>query len=266
MTTPKYQFNYKVRGENKQQSICFLHGFMGDKRDFDCAINLLETEFLCLAVDLPGHGKTIVNGDEKCYNMPNTAQALVDLLIQLNLQKLSLVGYSMGGRLALYLAIHYPEYFPKLILESASPGLAKTGERQQRRQQDEQLAEKIVTSNFPEFVNKWYQQPLFASLTSYPQLEKMKARRLENNPAELAKSLRNLGTGSQPALWNKLKDCRQPLLLLVGEKDAKFRAINAQMQQLCFAAELFIVPNCGHNLHLENVTEFVQIVKQFLQR
>ncbi|MEC4891648.1 MAG: 2-succinyl-6-hydroxy-2,4-cyclohexadiene-1-carboxylate synthase [Oscillatoria sp. PMC 1051.18] len=265
MKSPKYQFNYQLIGAQNKSIICFLHGFMGDNRDFESVVNLLTAEFRCLVIDLPGHGKTKINGNESCYNLPNTAQALVDLLVELNLKKSYLVGYSMGGRLALYLAIHYPQYFPKLVLESASPGLATALERRQRKQRDEQLAREIETSNFSAFVNKWYQQPLFASLKSYPQWEKMKARRLENNPAELTKSLRNLGTGSQPSLWAKLTSFSQPLLLLVGEKDAKFIAINSQMQQLCPSAELSIVPNCGHNIHLENEAQFVQIVKQFLQ-
>ena len=96
---------------------------MGNSHEFDEAIQLLSDKFYCLTVDLPGHGKTQVLGGDEYYKMANTAHALINLLDELKIIKCFLVGYSMGGRLALYLTLHFPQRFPKVVLESASPGL-----------------------------------------------------------------------------------------------------------------------------------------------
>ncbi|NEO28745.1 MAG: 2-succinyl-6-hydroxy-2,4-cyclohexadiene-1-carboxylate synthase, partial [Kamptonema sp. SIO4C4] len=175
-----------------------------------------------------------------------------------------LVGYSMGGRIALYLALHFPQYFPKVILESASPGLATAAEREKRRNRDEQLAQQLETIPFADFLTRWYNNPLFASLKPHPQFSSMYQRRLNNSPSHLAYSLRYCGTGVQPSLWDKLSQLSQPLLLLVGEQDQKFLGINQKISQHCPTAQLQVIKNCGHNIHLETLHSFSYTVQQFL--
>jgi 2-succinyl-6-hydroxy-2,4-cyclohexadiene-1-carboxylate synthase len=170
----------------------------------------------------------------------------------------------MGGRLALYLNLHFPQYFSKVVIESASPGLKTQGDRVERTQRDIELAQELEKSNFSSFLTNWYEQPLFASLKKHPEFKFLIASRLQNNPLELAKSLRNMSTGCQPSLWEELKKNRNPLLLLVGEYDAKFIAINSEMARLCKSARLEIVSNCGHNIHFENPKIFVENVQFFL--
>lgn len=195
--------------------------------------------------------------------MPKTARALIDLLDFLKIDKCFLVGYSMGGRLALYMALEFPDRFEKTILESASPGLKAQEERSRRLHSDWQLARELETSDFKDFLLKWYKQPLFKSLQNTPNFDKILERRLQNNPSELAKSLRYLGTGNQPCLWEKLSQNKIPLLLLVGEWDKKFRAINAEMEAICQVAELEIIPNSGHNIHIENTNEYLANLVRF---
>jgi 2-succinyl-6-hydroxy-2,4-cyclohexadiene-1-carboxylate synthase len=237
---------------------------MGDSNEFNEVIALLSAQFCCLTVDLPGHGKTRVLGGDECYTMSNTAQALINLLEQLNVKECFLVGYSMGGRLALYLNLHFPQCFSKVVLESASPGLKTQGDRVERTQRDIELAQELEKSNFSSFLSNWYEQPLFVSLKKHPEFKSLIASRLQNHPLELAKSLRNMSTGCQPYLWEELKKNRNPLLLLVGEYDAKFIAINSEMARLCKSAKLEIVNNCGHNIHFENPKIFVENVQFFL--
>jgi 2-succinyl-6-hydroxy-2,4-cyclohexadiene-1-carboxylate synthase len=196
--------------------------------------------------------------------MANTARALIHFLDDLNIDRCFLTGYSMGGRLALYLAIHFPSRFPKVILESASPGLKTEPERSARRQADRQLARKLETSDFKSFLLNWYSQPLFKTLQNYPKYDNIIECRLQENTLELAKSLRNMGVGSQPSLWDKLAQNKTPLLLLAGEYDHKFRAINAEMAALCQVAQLKIIPKSGHNIHWENLTEWLANVREFL--
>ncbi len=258
-----FKFHYSFRGDNDKPVILFLHGFMGDSNEFNEVISFLSDQFSCLTVDLPGHGKTRVLGGEECYTMSNTADALINLLDQLDIKECFLVGYSMGGRLALYLNLYFPERFSKVVLESASPGLKTKQEQLERTQRDFELAHKLEESDFSTFLSNWYNQPLFASLKKHPDFESLIANRLQNNPFELAKSLRNLGTGCQPALWEHLKENKNYLLLLVGEYDAKFIAINSEMARLCKSAKLEIVRDCGHNIHFENPNLFVEIVQNF---
>lgn len=263
MTVDKFKFHYSFRGNPDKSLILFLHGFMGDSHEFNDVIALLADQFYCLSVDLPGHGKTRVLGGEECYTMPNTAHALINWLDQLNVKQCFLVGYSMGGRLALYLNLHFPQRFSKIVLESASPGLKTGRDRLERTQRDFELARKLENSDFYRFLSNWYSQPLFASLKKHQCFQILIESRLRNNPFELAKSLRNLSTGCQPSLWENLKQHKKPLLLLVGEYDAKFIAINSEIARLCQSAKLEIVRNCGHNIHFENPKTFVQILKNF---
>jgi 2-succinyl-6-hydroxy-2,4-cyclohexadiene-1-carboxylate synthase len=258
-----HHFHYTLTGKKNQQTILFLHGFTGNNQDFSSVISLLSKNYCCLAVDLPGHGQTRVNGDESCYNMLNTAQALIDLLDDLQIDKCLLLGYSMGGRLALYMTLHFPERFEKVVLESASPGLKTEKDRSHRRQADSQTAQNLENSNIKDFILNWYDRPLFKSLKKSPKFDQLIAARLANNPLELAKSLRNMGTGHQPSLWEKLAQNQIPLLLLAGEDDDKFTTINAEITSLCPAATLKIIPNSGHNIHFENIDKFVTVVRQF---
>ncbi|HEY9904010.1 MAG TPA: 2-succinyl-6-hydroxy-2,4-cyclohexadiene-1-carboxylate synthase [Candidatus Sericytochromatia bacterium] len=241
-----------------------MHGFLGDGKEFNQVISLCSEQFYCLTVDLPGHGKTKVIDREEYYTMQNTAQALINLLEQLSIKKCFLVGYSMGGRLALYLTLHFPQYFSKVVLESTSPGLKTQEEQLKRIQNDEKLARELETSDFSSFLLKWYDQPLFASIKSHPEFTQIMAIRLQNQPLALAKSLRAMSLGRQPSLWSELKDNKIPLLLLVGEYDEKFKKINTEMASICKFAKLEIISSCGHNIHLESVRVFVQHVTTFL--
>ena len=240
----------------------FLHGFLGSCEDLEAIVPLLLDQFCCLSIDLPGHGKTQVNKED--YTMPNTAELIVQLLDRLNISQCYLIGYSMGGRLALYLALQFPDRFLKTVLESASPGLRTEAERLARKQHDAKLADRLE-SDFPAFLADWYEQPLFRSLQQQPNFEQLIQQRLKNRPSELARSLRHLGTGEQPSLWNRLKIHQNPLLLLVGERDRKFISINQEMVNDCKAAQLKIIPNLGHNIHVEDPQIFAACVRNFLQ-
>lgn len=235
---------------------------MGSSENFADAIAHLSNRFCCIAVDLPGHGKTRIDGEDN--TMSDTARKLIDLLDRLKIDKCAIVGYSMGGRLALYLLLHFPDRFHKGILESASPGLETEEARSQRRQADEQLAQQLKTGDFQSFLLNWYSQPLFQSLRDRPDFDRLIQQRLQNDPQQLAQSLRQMGTGNQPSLWEKLAENRIPLLLLVGEWDDKFKSVNAKMAKLCPVAELEIVPHSGHTIYWENLSEYVNRVRTFL--
>lgn len=258
-----YQFNYSWKGKPGQPIILFLHGFMGDRDDFDPAISFLGDRFCCLTIDLPGHGYTKVYGQDSCYSMAQTARALIELLEELEIEQCFLVGYSMGGRLALYLIIYFPQYFFKAILESASPGLATAKEREQRIKQDLNLAAELESVNLAIFLERWYRNPLFISLRKHPHFSQVYQKRIDNNPLQLAKSLRNLSTGIQPSLWQELIQNTVPTLLIVGGLDRKFMNINSRMAEMNQIFDLQIIGNSGHNIHWEEPAIFAAAVQKF---
>lgn len=261
---PDYQFNYLLIGDRQKTTVLFLHGFMGDRRDFVPAIDYFS-EYCCLVPDLPGHGQTRVSHD-KCYQMPQVALALVGLLDKLAIADCWLAGYSMGGRLALYLAVHFSQYFRGVILESASPGLKTPDERKLRIERDTELARRLESQDLARFIERWYANPLFDSFRQHPSYSRAIARRLDNNSQMLAKSLRFMGLGKQPSLWDFLPEIEPPILLIVGALDLKFVALNQKIAQICPQASLKVVENTGHNVHAEHSQQYVKSVVNFIER
>lgn len=253
-----YQFNYLLIGDRHRPVILILHGFMGNCHDFTPVVAGLQ-DFCCLLVDLPGHGQTEVRHDAN-YQMPNVALALVTLLDELAIEQCWLWGYSMGGRIALYLAVYFPQYFRGVFLESTSPGLKTPQERELRCKQDFQLAQQLESTPLSQFIDQWYQNPLFQSLVQHPDYPQVLSNRLVNEPMKLAKSLRYCGLAIQPSLWNYLSTLQIPLILIVGSLDTKFMAINEQIRALCPQASLKIINHSGHNVHFEQPLAVIRLL------
>ncbi len=247
------RFHLERRGDAEAPAVLMLHGFMGAADDWTEEITgpLIESGFQVIAIDLPGHGRTVVS-DEDDYYIEYCAERLMRLLDDLHLERVHLVGYSMGGRLALYLAVRFPERCVRVVLESASPGLKTRAERKARVSEDVALGVRIISQPMEKFLREWYVQPLFASMASQPErLEQLIARRSGNDQMGLCMSLKGMGTGSLPSLWGELPRLTTPLFLIVGEKDTKFTAIGREMVELCPAAKLSTIAGAGHNMHFE---------------
>jgi len=270
MTIPRrhllpHHLHHDVAGNAAAPAVLFLHGFMGSSRDWDGVIRGFGHTTFSLAVDLPGHGASTGLPDE-AYTMPGTAQALLAVLDEREIERCAVVGYSMGGRLALYLALHHPERCSRLVLASASPGLQKAGEQAARRAVDEARARRLEAGDVDAFLNDWYRQPLFASLARHPSLaETMVAQRLRNDPRELARSLRGMGTGSQPSLWERLGALSVATLAVAGALDAKYVAVAGRMAALSPCVRAVMVPEAGHAVHAEQPRRFVTLLHTFLK-
>ncbi|AKG24650.1 alpha/beta hydrolase [Calothrix sp. 336/3] len=260
-------FHYIWHHRVNRPVILFLHGFMGNCHEFDEVITLLGENFSYLILDLPGHGKTQILGDGDNYRMAATADVIMQLLDNLRISQCFLVGYSMGGRLGLYLALHFPHRFYQVVLESASPGLKTESARQERIRTDAQIARKILRcgekEDFLRFLDNWYSQEVFGDIKHHPQFSQMLQSRLTNQPQELAKSLNFMGTGSQPSLWEKLETNRIPILLLVGEKDSKFVEINREITPYSHLFQLHIISDAAHNIHLEKADTFAEYMNNY---
>ncbi|MFQ5627493.1 MAG: 2-succinyl-6-hydroxy-2,4-cyclohexadiene-1-carboxylate synthase [bacterium] len=263
MTATDYPFHYIDSGHKNSPPILFLHGFMGCADDWQSIVSVLSNDFYCIAVDLPGHGKTPIN---KTDSMGAYADGLAGFFEKLRIQKCALVGYSMGGRLALYLAIRYPKIFQSVILESASPGLKTALERRARIEHDNMLAAELEKCDFAAFLDSWYRQPLFADMRRHPNYQALLHRRMQNNPQNLAASLRCMGTGRQPTLWHELAGIELPVLLLAGERDKKFVAIHTEINAHCKSAAQTIIRDCGHNIHFEVPEIYAKHIRKFIRK
>lgn len=239
---------------------------MGSISDWQIIIQNLASEYHCIAPDLPGHGQSINNISQNSLNIANTAKFIVNILQQNNLINCNLLGYSMGGRIAIYLAIHYPDLFNKIIIESAQPGIKDKKERNQRKNQDLALSKKIKSEELSEFLNYWYNQPLFSTLKNHKNFANLLQSRLKNNPELLSQSLIEMGTGTQPSLWNKLNKIKNSCLMITGEHDLKYQKIFSKMHKEILLSKFVIIKNCGHNVHFENPQEFSKVVLTFLSK
>ncbi len=263
-TTELIRFNIRACGKQGAQPLILLHGFMGNSADWREVVDGFHTERYVLAFDLPGHGGTEVFSDEG-YRIDRCGEELMTVLDGYGMGRCNLLGYSMGGRVALHLAVNFPDRFDAVVIESASPGLRTEKEREERRASDAGLIEQLRNRPLSEFVENWYRQPLFASIAhSGEQYSEMINRRLSNDPAKLALSLEHMGAGAQEPLWEKLDRISARTLLLAGEHDMKYRDIMREAKASIPNSEYLQIPKAGHNVHLENPGAFVDAVNKFL--
>jgi 2-succinyl-6-hydroxy-2,4-cyclohexadiene-1-carboxylate synthase len=250
------------------QPLVLLHGFTGSAASWGAHLETFAAAGLrVVAFDLLGHGASSAPDDPERYRVERCQEDVCAALGMLGVGpgEAILLGYSMGGRLALYLG--FSGYFRALVLESASPGLASSGERERRRASDELLAARIERDGMAAFVASWEQLPLFASQQALPAAVRahLRSQRLQNRPGGLANSLRGMGTGSQPALHERLPMLDLPVLLLAGGLDTKFSALARQMDRMLPRARLEIIPGAGHTIHLEQPELFEKRVLAFCQ-
>jgi 2-succinyl-6-hydroxy-2,4-cyclohexadiene-1-carboxylate synthase len=261
-----YGLSRKLFGSPGNPDVLFLHGFMGSAADWQDVATTIGNRAFCIALDLPGHGDSL-DLTQKAYTMEGTARAVIRTLDELEARRPVIVGYSMGGRLALYLALRFPERCAGLFLESASPGLESAGEREARRDADEEKAKWLESGDFGCFLRDWYRQPLFAPLARDGELLRrtIEARR-RNDPSELARSLRGMGMGIQPSLWEELEGLAVPALAVAGELDGKYARISSRMASINVKVEPAVIPGVGHNVHDEAPTQYAALLGRFLDR
>jgi 2-succinyl-6-hydroxy-2,4-cyclohexadiene-1-carboxylate synthase len=233
--------------------VVLVHGFTQTAASLAPLAEHLSSGFEVVTVDLPGHGgSAAVRAD-----LPGAAE-----LLGAAGGRARYVGYSLGGRACLRLALDRPDLVEALTLIGASPGIADPAERAARRAADDALAAGIERDGVPAFLDRWLAQPLFATL---PPAAAGRADRLGNDAAGLAAALRLLGTGAQEPLWGRLDELRMPVLLLNGDLDRKFARIGRRMAALIGPnARRAGVAGAGHAAHLERPEATAELVAAFL--
>ncbi|MBA0556334.1 hypothetical protein Golob_026444 [Gossypium lobatum] len=273
--------NYTLPLPMQSSTILFLHGFLGTNEEWVPIMHAISGSARCISVDLPGHGATKIKncGDDKAalrslLSIEIIADLLLKLIEHLTPDKVTLVGYSMGARIALYMALKFSDKIEGAVILSGSPGLEDAVARKIRRAKDDSKARSIVTHGLQLFLNTWYSGGLWKSLRSHPYFNHIVVRRSVHDDLQgLARVLSGLSPGRQPSLWEDLKHCKVPLMLVVGENDEKFIRVAQKMwheighdrdDAVSKLHQMVVVPSCGHAVHLENPLPIIRLVRQFV--
>lgn len=237
-----------------------LHGFTGSGLDFEPFLHGIGAPVH--APDLPGHGAAALQ--------PSSLEATLDRLVPFIRSRgpCNLLGYSLGGRLALQIALRRPSLLTGLVLVGANAGIETAEGRRARRQQDDQLARRIEAEGVGAFTLCWADKPIISSQRRIPApwRDAMRQRRLTNSAPGLAASLRGLGQGSVPPVWSRLREIRIPVLLLTGAEDSKYTRLAARMHALLPNAEHVVIAGAGHCAHLEQPVVAAQTLRGWAAR
>jgi 2-succinyl-6-hydroxy-2,4-cyclohexadiene-1-carboxylate synthase len=258
---------WEVRIRGSGVPLLLLHGFTGRGSGWGTHATTFARTFRVVVVDLPGHGRTQTPADPRRASVERTADDLAAILRLGGHEPAHVLGYSLGARIALRLAVAHPGSLRRLVLESPSAGLATEAERRARRAADEARAVRLERDGIEAFVDEWEREPVFASHAALTpaRTERLRAERLRNGAAGLATSLRGAGQGSMEPLGDRLPEVRAPTLVIAGALDptghARAEAIAAGIP----AARLTVVPGAGHTPHLETPSTFRSLALSFLK-
>lgn len=233
--------------------VVLLHGFTQTGASWAPVARRLERRHRVVTIDAPGHGTSVAVDTDLVTG--------ADLIGQAG-GRAAYVGYSMGGRFALHLALARPDLVTRLVLISTTAGIDDPGQRAARRQSDGDLAERIERDGVEAFLKWWLARPLFATL---PAAAAALETRLANTPAGLASSLRRAGTGTQEPLWGRLASLAMPVLVVAGQLDDAYlergrRLVNGIGENATFCP----VPGAGHSVHLEAPDTLADALEEFL--
>jgi len=258
---------WEVRAHGSGVPLLLLHGFTGRGSGWGRHAAAFARAFRVIVVDLPGHGRTATPADPARASVERTADDLAAILRRNGLAPAHVLGYSLGARIALRLAVAHPASLRRLVLESPSAGLTTEAERTARRAADESRAARIERDGIEPFVDEWEREPVFASHAGLTPAAaaRLRAERLRNQPQGLATSLRGAGQGSMEPLHDRLTEVRARTLVIAGALDPAGRARAEGIAAGIPGARLDVVAGAGHTPHLETPSTFRSLALSFLK-
>ncbi len=253
---------YEVAGEGP--AVTLLHGFTQSGRSWREVISLMPPRWRFITPDLRGHGRTRTRAGA-AHDMEASRRDVLAIWDQLGVERSHLVGYSMGGRLALHIAAHSPERLLSLVTIGAHAGLDDGG-RRERLAADEELARRIESAGIAAFVEYWTSLPLFRGLERRsPAVQAaIRAERMHNRPEALAASLRGMGAAAMEPLWERLASLGVPCLFIAGAEDHGYAAQARRLRDTIPGSRKEIVPRAGHAVHQERPQAFVNVLVDHL--
>nr|XP_043623438.1 protein PHYLLO, chloroplastic [Erigeron canadensis] len=278
-----FSINVQELGDKTNNNVVvFLHGFLGTSEDWVPIMKTMSASSRCIAFDLPGHGGSTFHANDYVARgvdlSVNVVAAMLDkLFLLLTTRKVTVVGYSMGARITLYMAVRCSNMVKGVVIISGSPGIDDDVLRNVRSVKDDFLASTLSSYGLDIFIETWYSGELWQSLRSHPRFDQMVASRLKHdNVKMLAKAVSDLSIGRQPSLWEDLKHNKTPLTIIVGEKDDKYKRIAHSMYLKLAEGTATIhgsvkpsftmveIPNCGHAVHIENPLPVIHSIADFV--
>lgn len=235
--------------------IVLVHGFTQTSACWGPEAIDLATDHAVIRVDAPGHGRSA----EVRAGLHTGGRLIAD-----QGGRATYLGYSMGARFCLHLALSNPELVAGLVLVGGTAGIEDPAERAARRQQDLRTADRIRAEGLEDFLDAWLRQPLFADLSP---AQAFRSERLANTVEGLVSSLEQAGTGAQDPSWDKLARLAMPVLVVAGARDAKFTALGQRMAAAIGPNATFAeVAGAGHAAHLEQPAAFLAVLRPWLAR
>lgn len=239
--------------EGEGPPIVLVHGFTQTRRCWGPEADDLARDHEVIRVDAPGHGRSA----DILAGLRTGGRLIAD-----QGGEATYLGYSMGARFCLHLALATPDLVRGLVLIGGTAGIEDPTERAARREQDLRTAARIEQEGLEAFLDTWLAQPLFAGLTAD---KAFREERLENTLTGLMSSLEQAGTGSQDPSWHRLSKLAMPVLVVAGEQDTKFTALAERMgTDIGPNATVAIIPGAGHAAHLEQPDAFLAVLRPWL--
>ncbi|MCE9623355.1 MAG: alpha/beta fold hydrolase [Actinomycetia bacterium] len=236
-------------GDPRGPKVVFLHGFTQTRNSWKpLAEQVAAAGNHTVVIDLPGHGDS---GGVRA-DLRRTA----DMVAAIGGPG-TYVGYSLGGRAALHLALMYPHLTKSVVLIGATAGIADADERARRREADDVIETRMAEIGLDAFLREWVTQPLFSDLVV---TDEDLADRRRNTVEGLTSSLRLAGSGAQTSLWPRLREINSPVLAIAGERDEKFAALAEQIAAAIPQGRALLVPNAGHAAHLQQPVFVLQSI------
>lgn len=266
-----YSEIFGQKPEPQQPVIVFLHGLLGSGRDWRVITAALQAHYQCMTIDLPGHGFShdiSLPIDDSAIGFELTSRAIINTLLHRGVSHCILVGYSLGARLAMYLAtllanqrlpMSQKIHFQGVFLEGGHFGLPDI-ERPARWVNDQQWAVRFASQPLSSVLEDWYQQTVFSSL-NHDQRQSLVIKRSDNLGAGIANMLLATSLAKQPLLLMPLQQATLSVRYVCGEYDAKFRQIAMQSE-----LSISVIPDAGHNIHIEQPQAFISALLRFAQQ
>jgi 2-succinyl-6-hydroxy-2,4-cyclohexadiene-1-carboxylate synthase len=246
--------------------LVLLHGFTGSTETWMPLRPKFDHAYRVIAIDQPGHGRTASPSDPSRYDLDRFATDLAAVLDSMSIDRVVMLGYSMGGRAALRFAVDHPDRVAGLVLESTSSGIVDAIQRSERRASDSALADDIERDGIEAFVQRWERLPLWDTQHRLPDSARnqLHQQRLSNNPLGLANSLRGAGAGEEGGMLDAAGGIRAPTLLIAGALDSKYVELGKLLGSSIPDSRLEIVAGSGHTVHLEQPDAFASAIMDFL--
>lgn len=247
------------QGCNSKPALVFLHGFLGSSKDWNETINLLKEDFYCIAIDLPGHGASVTTASSLKDGFEHCHQLIKDVLDDLDIKQYALIGYSLGGRIALdYARTQHDARLKTLLLESSHTGLADEQIKERRFMQDHSWAKKFATQHIIDTLYEWYDQEIFSDLSDRKR-EMIIDKRAENYGVPLANMLLSTSLGKQTDALPFLQNTALTVHYCFGEKDKKFKSVAQKLEDITHINSVAFA-KAGHNIHQHDAQQFAEFI------